>query len=77
MTYPVLFRDDKLYMVLPESTAEFCHTEVESELIPEHDDYFASPVSGIRFTRDTDNEICGFILRNVGRVRNLVFSKVE
>jgi len=77
VTYPVLFRDGKLFMVLPESTAEFCHSEVESELIPEHDDYFASPVSGIRFTRDTDNEISGFILWNVGRVRNLVFSKVE
>ncbi len=77
VTYPVLFRDDTLYMVLPESTAQFCHTKVESELIPEHDDYFASSVSGIRFTRDTDNEVDGFIIKNVGRVRNLVFSKVE
>jgi len=77
VTYPVLLKDNKLYIILPESTADFCHTKVESELIPEHDDYFASPVSGIKFTRDTDNEVNGFILKNVGRVRNLVFSKVK
>ncbi len=77
VTYPVLLKDNKLYIILPESTAEFCHTKVESELIPEHDDYFASPVSGIRFTRNAGNEVTGFILKNVGRVRNLVFSKIK
>jgi len=77
VTYPVLLKDNKLYIILPASTAEFCHTKVESELIPEHDDYFASPVSGIKFTRNAENEVDGFILKNVGRVRNLTFSKIK
>jgi len=77
VTYPVLFKDNKLYIVFPESTAKFCNAKVESELIPQHDDYFASPVSGIRFTRNADNEVTGFILKNIGRVRNLVFNKMK
>jgi len=77
VTYPVLFKDNKLYVKFPESTAQFCKTKVESELISEHADYFASPVSGFQFTRNTKNEISGFIIKDVGRVRNLVFSKVK
>ena len=77
VTYPVFFKDNKLYVKFPESTAEFCGVKVESELISEHGDYFASPVSGFQFTRDTRNEVSGFILKNVGRVRNLVFIKIK
>jgi CubicO group peptidase (beta-lactamase class C family) len=77
VTYPVLFKDNKLYVKFPESTAQFCKTKVESELISEHADYFASPVSGFQFTRNTKNEISGFIIKDVGRVRNLVFSKAK
>lgn len=75
VTYPLLFKDNKLYIKFPESTAQFLKTKVESELISEHEDYFASPVSCLQFTRNTKNEISGFILKDVGRVRNLVFSK--
>lgn len=77
VTYPVLFKDNKLYVKFPEPTAQFCKIEVESELIPEHADYFASPISSFQFTRNTKNEISGFIIKDVGRVRNLVFSKVK
>ena len=77
VTYPVLFKDNKLYVKFPESTAQFCRTKVESELISEHADYFASPVGGFQFTRNTKNEISGFIIKDIGRVRNLVFSKVK
>jgi hypothetical protein len=75
VTYPVLFKDNKLYVRFPESTAQFCNTKVESELISEHADYFATPVRGLQFTRNTNNEITGFIIRDVGRVRNLVFNR--
>jgi CubicO group peptidase (beta-lactamase class C family) len=75
VTYPVLFKDNKLFVRFPESTAKFCNTKVESELISEHSDYFATPVRGLQFTRNTSNEIVGFIIRDVGRVRNLVFSR--
>jgi hypothetical protein len=75
VTYPVLFKDNKLYVKFPESTAQFCKTKVESELISEHADYFASPVGGFKFTRNTKNEISGFILLDVGRVRTLVFRR--
>jgi CubicO group peptidase (beta-lactamase class C family) len=77
VTYPVLFKDNKLYVKLPENTAQFINCKAESELISEHGDYFASPVSGIQFTRNNKNEISGFIIKDVGRVRNLVFSKVK
>jgi hypothetical protein len=77
VSYPVFFRDNKLYIRFPESTAKFCNTNVESELISEYDDYFATPVRGIRFTRNAKNEISGFIIKDVGRVRNLVFNKTE
>jgi CubicO group peptidase (beta-lactamase class C family) len=77
VTYPVLFKDNKLYVKFPEPTAQFCRTKVESELISEHADYFASPVGGFQFTRNTGNEISGFIIKDVGRVRNLVFSKAN
>ena len=73
VSYPVLFKDSKLFIKFPESTAKFCKTKVESELISDHADYFASPVSGIQFTRNTNNKISGFIIKDVGRVRNLVF----
>jgi CubicO group peptidase (beta-lactamase class C family) len=75
ITYPVIFKDNKLYIRFPEATAQFINTKAESELISEHADYFASPVSGLQFTRDAKNEISGFILKDIGRVRNLVFSK--
>jgi CubicO group peptidase (beta-lactamase class C family) len=77
VTYPVIFKDNKLYVIFPESTAKFTGVKAESELISEYADYFASPLSGILFTRDTRNEISGFILKNVGRVRNLVFVKIR
>ena len=76
-TYPVIFKENKLYVKFPQSLARFCKDNPEAELIAEYADYFASPVSGFHFTRNTQNEISGFILKDVGRVRNLVFSKVK
>jgi hypothetical protein len=76
-TYPVLFKDNKLYVKFPQSLARFCKDNREAELISEYADYFASPVCGFQFTRNAANEISGFILKDVGRVRNLVFSKVK
>ena len=77
VTYPVLFKDNKLYIRFPESTAQFCNTKVESELISEYADYFATPVRGIQFTRNTKNDVSGFVIKDIGRVRNLVFNKTE
>jgi CubicO group peptidase (beta-lactamase class C family) len=76
-TYPVILKDNKLYVKFPQSLAQYCNNNAEAELISEHADYFASPVSGFHFTRNAQNEISGFIIRDVGRVRNLVFSKVK
>jgi CubicO group peptidase (beta-lactamase class C family) len=76
-TYPVLLKDNKLYVKFPQSLAQYCNNNPEAELISEYADYFASPVSSFQFTRNTQNEISGFILKDVGRVRNLVFSKVK
>ncbi len=76
-TYPVLFKENKLYVKFPQSLAQYCNNNPEAELISEHADYFASPVSSFQFTRNAQNEISGFILKDVGRVRNLVFSKVK
>jgi len=75
-TYPVLFKDNKLYVKFPQSLAQYCNNNPEAELIFEHADYFASPVSSFQFTRNNQNEISGFILKDVGRVRNLDFVKV-
>ncbi len=76
-SYPVLFKENKLYVKFPQSLAQFCKGNPEAKLISEHADYFASPVSSFQFIRNTQNEISGFILKDVGRVRNLVFSKVK
>jgi len=76
-TYPVLLKDNKLYVKFPQSLAPFCKNNIEAELISEHADYFASPISGFHFKRNAENEISGFIIKDVGRVRNLVFSKVK
>jgi hypothetical protein len=76
-SYPVVFKDNKLYVKFPQSLAQFCKGNPEAELISEHADYFASPLSSFQFTRNTQNEISGFILKDVGRVRNLAFSKVK
>lgn len=76
-SYPVVFKDNKLYVKFPQSLAQFCKGNPEAELISEHADYFASPVSSFQFTRNAQNEISGFILKDVGRVRNLVFSMVK
>lgn len=77
VTYPVLIKENKLYVKFPEFTAQWINVKVESELIYEHADYFASPISGFQFTRNSKNEISGFIIKDIGRVRNLVFSKVK
>jgi len=74
-TYPLLYKDNKLYVKFPQSLAQYCNNNSEAELISEHADYFASPVSSFQFTRNAQNEISGFVLKDVGRVRNLVFSK--
>ena len=76
-TYPVVIKDNKLYVRFPESTAKFCKIQPETELISDHADFFASPVGGFEFTRDTKNEISGFIIKDLGRVRNLAFSKTN
>jgi CubicO group peptidase (beta-lactamase class C family) len=76
-TYPVLLKDNKLYVRFPQSLAQYCNNNPEAELIFEHADYFASPVSSFQFTRNAQNEISGLILKDVGRVRNLVFNKVK
>ncbi len=76
-TYPVIFKDDKLYVKFPQSLAQFCKDNPEAELITEYADYFASPVCGFQFTRNAANDISGFILKDVGRVRNIVFSRVK
>jgi len=76
-TYPVLLKDNKLFVKFPQSLAQYCNNNPEAELISEHADYFASPVSSFQFTRNAQNDISGFILKDVGRVRNLVFSKIK
>ena len=76
-TYPLLLKDQKLYVQFPQSLAQYCNNNPEAELISEHADYFASPVSGFHFTRNAQNVVSGFILKDVGRVRNLVFSKIK
>jgi CubicO group peptidase (beta-lactamase class C family) len=76
-TYPILLKDNKLHIMFPKSLAQYCNNNAETELISEHADYFASPVSGFHFTRNAQNEISGFIIRDVGRVRNLVFNRVR
>ncbi|MBC7384188.1 MAG: serine hydrolase [Bacteroidia bacterium] len=73
-TYPVLYKDNKLFVKFPQSLAGFCKGNPEAELIPEYADYFATPLGGFQFTRNSKNKISGFILRDVGRVRNLAFS---
>jgi CubicO group peptidase (beta-lactamase class C family) len=75
VTYPVIVKDSKLYIKFPECLSEFCKIDRDSELFPEHADFFASPVSGIQFARNSKNEVTGFIIKDVGRVRDLVFSK--
>ena len=76
-TYPVFFKDNKLYVKFPQSLARFCKDNPEAELIAEYADYFASPLCGFQFTRNTEQEISGFILKDVGRVRNLIFKKIK
>jgi CubicO group peptidase (beta-lactamase class C family) len=76
-TYPVIVKDNKLFIKFPQSLAQFCRNNPEAELVSEYADYFASPLSGFHFTRNAQNEISGFILKDVGRVRNLVFGKVK
>ncbi len=74
-TYNVICKDNKLFVKFPQSLAGFCKGNPEAELVSEYADYFATPLGGFQFTRNSKNEIAGFILRDVGRVRNLVFRK--
>ncbi len=76
-TYSVICKDNKLFIKFPQSLAGFCKGNPEAELIAEYADYFATPLGGFQFTRNSENEISGFILKDVGRVRNLVFNKVK
>ncbi len=76
-TYPVLFKDNKLYVKFPQSLAQYCNNNSVAELVSEYSDYFASPISGFHFTKNAQNEISGFIIKDVGRVRNLIFLKVK
>ncbi|TAJ11802.1 serine hydrolase [Marinilabiliaceae bacterium JC017] len=77
ITYPVILKDKKLHIKFPELTAHYCGINVETELIYEYGDCFTSPISSLKFIRNNQDEISGFIIKDLGRVRNLVFKKLE
>jgi CubicO group peptidase (beta-lactamase class C family) len=75
--YPVLYRDNKLYVKIPEVAARFCNMPADCELVSDHSDFFASRLGGLRFTRNDRNEINGFVFIDIGRAKNMIFSKIN
>lgn len=75
-TYIVEKNTEGLFLQFPEMTAKYCGIPQNTELKPSIKDYFITPISAIKFLRDDSDNINKFIIKDIGRVRNLIFEKI-
>jgi CubicO group peptidase (beta-lactamase class C family) len=76
VTYPVIFKNDRLYMYVPKSFKIFYGIDREIQLEYLGKDRFLTQALGIiQFTRDSNRVITGFRIVDFGRVKNMAFSK--
>jgi CubicO group peptidase (beta-lactamase class C family) len=75
--YPIILEEDKLKMILPDTFKRYLGFD-SVQLSHINDDLFATDYLGmLEFTRDDDGHISGFILFDVGRLKNILFSKTD
>ena len=72
--YPVTLKDNALRMTLPK---EFKKVKIETDMILGHmsGDKFYGRLGLVEFKRNSKGEITGFVLPDIGRLRNIEFTK--
>lgn len=76
-TYPVIMKDNKIIIELPESFPKY--VGVDKELVLSHldgDRFYATNMGPVVFQRNKAGEITGLTFKDVGRVRNIEFVKI-
>jgi hypothetical protein len=74
VTYPVTLKDDKLIVTLPK-TFRMVGIDTEMKLTHRMGDKFYGSLGMLEFKRNKDGEVTGFVIADVGRLRNIEFTK--
>ena len=75
-TYPVVFSDGRLILQTPETFKKYLGFD---EVFLNHvngDKFLTDKLGMLEFTRNEKDEVTGFILADVGRLQNLVFTRM-
>lgn len=76
ITYPVVFKDNRLVMIVPKTFRTYFDTDSEVKLeYLEPGRFFTQRLGIIEFTRDASKNITGFKVVDFGRVKNLEFKR--
>lgn len=76
ITYPIEFKNNQLYLVIPKSFKTFYGIDREIPLQYLGKDKFLTQAFGVvQFTRDSNWAISGFRIVDFGRVKNIVFKR--
>lgn len=76
VTYPVVMRDKKIMILLPESFPKYVGVNKDLPLTHlDGDRFYATNLGPVIFQRNNSGEISGLTFKDVGRVRNIEFIK--
>lgn len=76
VTYPVVLRNSKLYMVIPKTFQTYFGMKREIPMYHvEKDRFYTEELGLVEFKRDADSNIKGFTIVDFGRVKHITFRK--
>lgn len=73
--YEITFEDNKLLLYLPATFKTYLGFEFATLSHVGGDSFMTDNLGMLEFTRDQNNQLNGFVLRNVGRVQNIEFAR--
>jgi CubicO group peptidase (beta-lactamase class C family) len=76
VTYPVIAKDNELTILLPK-IFRIINIDTNMKLKHIEGDKFSGSISMIEFKRNKEGKITGFVIADVGRLRNIEFSKKD
>jgi CubicO group peptidase (beta-lactamase class C family) len=76
VTYPVLYKNNRLFLVVPKTFKTYFGTDCEVKLeYLEPGRFFTQRLGVVEFTKDDSKNITGFKIVDFGRVKNLEFKR--
>jgi CubicO group peptidase (beta-lactamase class C family) len=72
--YPLVLKDNQLVLVLPKSF-RITNINKDMKLVHISGDKFGSLISSLEFKRNKDGNVTGFVISDIGRLRNIEFVK--